>query len=331
MVTARQPRPESSPAPAAPDDLAAAARLGLQQSPKRLPARFFYDAVGSALFEAICLLPEYGLTRADERLLRRHAAAMVGALRSPVEVAELGSGSGRKTRWLLEALVARPGLGPRRYFPIEISPSALAQCAHTLASVPGLEVTPLAAEYLAGLEEVARRRDPQAALLVLFLGSSIGNFEPAEADALLGAIRARLRPGDALLLGTDLVKPAAVLRAAYDDAAGVTAAFNRNLLARLNRELEADFDLTAFDHQVRYDAGAQRIEMHLRARRPQEVQLRRLPLTVRFARGETLWTESSHKYRPEQLAGLAARNGFTLRAQWQDAEWPFAESLFAVP
>ena len=328
MVTVRNPLPE--PHPAIASDLAAAAAFGLRQPQKTLPPRFFYDEVGSALFEAICLLPEYGLTRADERLLQRHAPHIIGDMGSPLMVAELGSGSGRKTRWLLEALLARPGFERKCYYPIEISPTALAQCALALETLPGLEVVPQAAEYLVGLREVVRQRPADTALLVLFLGSSIGNFEPAEADDFLRALRALLRPGDALLLGTDLVKETRRLLAAYDDAAGVTAAFNRNLLARLNRELDADFDLAAFEHHVRYDARRQRIEMHLRARSAQVVHLRRLPLTVSFAAAETLWTESSHKYRPADLPVLAARNGFTLRAQWVDAEWPFAENLFAV-
>ncbi|MHB8735139.1 MAG: L-histidine N(alpha)-methyltransferase [Terriglobales bacterium] len=332
MVTARNPltAPALAPIAAETADLAATVMFGLQQPQKKLPPRFFYDAVGSALFEAICLLPEYGLTRADERLLRRHATGILARMGTPLAIAELGSGSGRKTRWLLEALLARPTRLRPSYYPIEISPSALEQCALALETLPGLDVIPQAADYLVGLQEVVRQTAPDVRLLVLFLGSSIGNFEPAEADGFLRSVRRLLRPGDALLVGTDLVKDVSTLIAAYDDAAGVTAAFNRNLLGRLNRELEGDFDLAAFDHHVRYDSRRQRIEMHLRARTRQEVHLRGLPLAVSFTAGETIWTESSHKYRPADLPGLAERNGFALTAQWVDAEWPFAENLFAV-
>ncbi|MGH9394588.1 MAG: L-histidine N(alpha)-methyltransferase, partial [Terriglobales bacterium] len=234
---------------------------------------------------------------------------------------ELGSGSAEKTRWVLEAFCRRQ---PTVYAPIEISALALERCQRRLAEVAGLELRPQQAEYLAGLQALART--PGEPLLVLFLGSTLGNFEPAAAREFLRQLRAWLRPGDGLLLGLDLVKPAAQLRLAYDDPAGVTAAFNLNLLARLNRELGADFDLRQWQHRVRYDAAARRVEMHLRSRREQIVHLPD-DVALRFRRGETIWTESSNKFLPDEIEPLLSQAGFTLRRTWRDRLWGFAESL----
>jgi dimethylhistidine N-methyltransferase len=311
------------PAPAPDNEFAREVRAGLGGGgQKTLPCRYFYDAVGSALFEAITCLPEYGLTRADARILEAHAGDIAACLPAPVVVAELGSGSGIKTRAVLESLRRRQ---PVAYYPIDVSAAALAQCARELS--PLAAVFPMERNYLDGIAEVAARRRAGETLLVLFLGSTIGNFEPPAAVDFLAALRDRLQPGDSLLLGTDLVKPLDRMMAAYDDAAGVTAAFNLNLLAHVNRELDADFNLRRFHHLARYRQEAQRIEMHLRSRVPQTVRIGKAKLTVEFAAGETILTEVCHKFRSSQIAALARSAGFRLERQWVDAEWGFAESL----
>lgn len=299
-------------------------REGLGRSgQKALPSRHLYDALGSALFEAITLLPEYGLTRADERVLARCAPRLRERFPRRPLVVELGSGSGRKTRTLLMAL---GGAGKRPvYAPIDISAAALDHCYKELS--PLAEVTPIHARYLDGVERASRARDPGQPLLLLFLGSSIGNFEPAEAAALLRALRARLRPGDALLLGADLRKDARRTLAAYDDPTGVTAAFNRNLLGRANRELGADFELAAFAHEARYQEAEGRVEMHLVARRALRARVPAAGIAVSLRRGESIWTESSYKFHAEEVAALAAGAGLRCEAQWIDEEWPFCEAL----
>jgi dimethylhistidine N-methyltransferase len=306
--------------------LAEAVRRGLTQPQRELPSRYLYDEVGSALYEAITLLPEYGLSRADERLLARHADGMLRRLPDRLIVAELGSGSGRKTRWLLQALLIRAA--PVIYVPIDISASALRQCRNELVGLSGLTLVGLERSYLEGLREAAAHRPPDHCLLVLFLGSTLGNFERPAAEVFLKAIRSILQPGDALLLGTDLEKPVADLLLAYDDPLGVTAAFNRNLLARLNRELHADFVPAHFHHDVRYDRMQRRIEMHLRSDRRQTVRIGEVGLTCEFQSGETIWTEACHKFNLEELRTMAGRSGFHSEAQWVDGDWPFAESLW---
>jgi L-histidine N-alpha-methyltransferase len=289
---------------------------------KTLPCRYFYDELGSSLFEAITNLPEYGLTRADERILQKHAAAIVERMPRNLIVAELGSGTGTKTRSILEKLRQRQIVV---YYPIDTSGSALAKCNQDLGRLGA--VFPLEMSYLDGLREVAARRAPGQPLLILFLGSTIGNFQPEAAIEFLQAIRQSLTPGDALLLGTDLVKPIPELLAAYDDPVGVTAAFNKNILARINRELEADFDLRQFDHVARYNQDAQRIEMHLRSREYQIVSIRKADLIVDFVPNETICTEASHKFRLEQVCEMAHASGFHSEMRWVDNEWPFAENL----
>ncbi len=309
-------------------DFAAEVRAGLTKpGQKELPSKYLYDEVGSALFEVISVLPEYGLTRADERLLRHHAEQMVGGIPSPALVAELGSGSGKKTRWILQALSRRQRT---TYYPIEISPAALAQCEKELGQIDSVSIVGFERSYLDGLLAVAASRRPGEHLLVLFLGSNIGNFDRPAGEAFLGKVRRTLNPGDAMLLGTDLDKPVPQLIAAYDDSLGVTAAFNLNLLARINRELAADFNLSAFRHTVQYDPQERRIEMHLRATRAQIVNVATAGFTVSFAEGETIWTESSHKYLPEDVVEMARRTGFRCEAQWVDREWPFAQSLLVA-
>ncbi len=228
-------------------EFAADVRDGLMRpGQKELPSKYLYDNVGSALFEVISYLPEYGLTRADERLLQRYASEIVDRLRLPVAVAELGSGSGKKTRWLLEALGRRQ---PTSYYPVEISRSALAMCERELRDIDSISIVGFEREYLDGLRQVATAyRKPGQQLFVLFLGSTIGNFEGLAGLKFLREVRRILEPGDSLLLGTDLEKPADQLIAAYDDELGVTAAFNLNLLARINHELDANFDLGKFSH-----------------------------------------------------------------------------------
>jgi L-histidine N-alpha-methyltransferase len=307
-------------------EFARSVRAGLTRADqKTLSCRYFYDDVGSALFEAITYTQEYGLTRADARLLQGHAQEIVDLLPPNLLVAELGSGTGIKTRPILEALRQRQIV---LYYPIDVSTAALAKCSYELS--PSGVVVPLERSYLDGLREVSERRAPGQSILVLFLGSTIGNFEPEAAIDFLGAIRVCLQPGDALLLGTDLVKPVDTLLAAYDDAAGVTAAFNLNLLARINRELEADFVLSQFEHLVRYNGEAQRVEMHLRSREYQIVSVRKADLIVDLVPSETICTEVCHKYRPEQICAMARASRFRLEAQWIDPEWPFAETLLVA-
>jgi L-histidine Nalpha-methyltransferase len=309
-------------------EFASDVRAGLTRpSQKELPSKYLYDDVGSALFEVISHLPEYGLTRADERLLRRHASEIVDRLAMPVAVAELGSGSGKKSRWVLEALCRRQRTF---YYPVEISRSALAMCERELRDIDSISILGFEREYLDGLLEVAAHRKGGHHLLVLFLGSTIGNFDRTAGVKFLAEVRRILEPGDSLLLGTDLEKPSAQVLAAYDDELGVTAAFNLNLLARVNRELEADFDLGQFSHLARINPEARSVEMHLRSRRRQAVNIPAADLQVEFLEGETIWTESSHKYSTEEIFQMARAAGFRCEAQWIDEQWPFAENLLTA-
>ncbi|TLY21453.1 MAG: L-histidine N(alpha)-methyltransferase [Nitrospirae bacterium] len=292
---------------------------------KELPSKYLYDELGTALFEAITVLPEYGLTRAGDRLLRRYSPDILERLPPPVVVAELGSGSGRKTRWILEALARRE---PVTYFPIDLSASALVRCEQGLADLPSISVVGLEVPYLDGIRQASSRRRRDQTLLVLFLGSNIGNFDRPAADVFLLELRQCMKPGDALLLATDLEKPVADLILAYDDPAGVTAAFNLNLLGRINRELGGDFVLRNFAHEARWNAKERRIEMHLRSTRKQTVTIRAAEFTCTLGEGETIWTEACHKYRVEEIPGMATRAGFVCEAQWVDGEWPFAENLW---
>lgn len=296
---------------------------GLTRSPqKELHSKYFYDELGSALFDAITVLPEYGLTRADRRLLERNASSIAANFAGVRILAELGSGSGKKTRPIVQAMP-----DPPRYHPIDVSIAALQMCREQLADCA--DVVPHHCSYLDGLDEVVSKRD-SSRLAVLFLGSTIGNFDRRCAADFLRAVRCRLTRGDMLLIGADLVKEHNVLIAAYDDPTGVTAAFNLNLLARVNRELGGDFDLRAFAHQARYNETERRIEMHLVSVAEQRVRIAAAQLTVAFGRGETIWTESSHKYTVMELADMAVTTGFRQTAQWVDEEWPFAECLWVA-
>ncbi|MFQ5694636.1 MAG: L-histidine N(alpha)-methyltransferase [Terriglobia bacterium] len=309
-------------------EFAAAVCAGLSKPQKEIPSSYLYDEIGSALFEVITLLPEYGLTRADARLLQRHSRGLAACLPSPLAVAELGSGTGTKTRWILSALAERQSI---HYYPIDISPTALAICEHALGSIEGVRVVGLANSYLEGLQEAASRRQPGERFLVLFLGSTIGNFDRPVADKFLRHLRALLKPEDAFLLATDLEKSVTQLLPAYNDSLGVTAAFNLNLLARMNRELGADFDMETFRHEARYNQAERRIEMHLRSTMDQTVAIRRADLTVPFRRNETIWTENSHKFNNAEVIALGERAGFRHQIQWVDDEWPFAQTLFRLP
>jgi len=290
---------------------------------KKLSPHYFYDELGSALFEAITLLPEYGLTRADERLLLKYSQAMAQRAATVDLVAELGSGSGRKTRHILAALGSR---GPLTYSPIDISPAALSACAVQLADI--VPVKTICADWLQGLKELTRDRGHRAPMLLLFLGSSIGNLDRDRIAGFLREVRACLRPGDLFLIGADLVKDLETMLPAYDDPTGVTAAFNLNLLARMNRELGAHFNLRSFAHEVRWNVKERRIEMHLLSSRDQTVEIDALNRGFDFAAGETIWTESSHKFSKQELDDYARASGFGPVSTWIDAEWPFAEALW---
>src|SRR3984885_7442921 len=283
-------------------DLARDVRAGLlRPGQKELPSKYLYDSVGSALFEVISVLPEYGLTRADERLLRRHSEDVVARLTPPTVVAELGSGSGKKTRFMLEALSRHRHIS---YCPIEISRSALTMCERELGDIDSVSIVGFEREYLDGLLEVAARRQAGEQLLVLFLGSTIGNFEHPADVKFLRQMRDILATGDALLLGTDLEKPIRQLIDAYDAPLGVTAAFNLNLLVRINRELDADFNLEQFEHVARFNQDVGSMEMHIRSRKKQTVTIPAASLSVTFRESETIWTESSHKYSLAEISRM---------------------------
>ncbi len=306
-------------------DFALDVREGLTQSDqKELPSKYLYDDVGSALFEVISHLPEYGLTRADERLLRRHSSEIVDRVAGPVAVAELGSGSGRKTRYLLEAFCRRQRTS---YYPVEISHSALVMCERELSDIDSISIVGFEREYIDGLLEVAAYRRPGQHLCVLFLGSTIGNFDRTAGIKFLSEVRSTLQPGDSLLLGTDLEKSHAQLISAYDDELGVTAAFNLNLLARVNRELGANFDLAQFAHVAKINPEARSVEMHLESQCRQKVHIPASEIVVEFQKGETIWTESSHKYSSDEIFEIARKTGFHCDVQWIDEQWPFAENL----
>jgi L-histidine N-alpha-methyltransferase len=331
--------------------LRADALAGLTATPKSLPPKWFYDAQGSALFEKITELPEYYPTRAERSILSAVAADIARISEARVLV-ELGSGSSEKTRLLLSALRDEGTL--RSYVPVDVSESALVQAGDALtAEYPGLAVHAVVSDFeqYLGLEPAAGTgpADPVSAdtvpadtvpadtdgavggpRLVAFLGSTIGNMVPAERALFLRRVRSRLRPGDSFLLGTDLVKDPAVLVAAYDDSAGVTAAFNKNVLAVLNAELGADFDLDAFDHVARWDSGHEWIEMRLRSTADQQARVRDLGLVVPFAAGEEMRTEVSAKFRRSGVESELAAADLALRSWWTDPAGQFGLSL-SVP
>jgi L-histidine N-alpha-methyltransferase len=310
--------------------LRADALAGLTATPKSLPPKWFYDAQGSALFEKITELPEYYPTRAERSILRA-AAAEIARLSQARVLVELGSGSSEKTRLLLSALRAAGTL--EAYVPVDVSESALVGAEEALAvEYPRLAVHAVVSDFekYLGLEPAAESADSAGPRLVAFLGSTIGNMVPAERAAFLRRVRASLRPGDSFLLGTDLVKEVAVLVAAYDDSAGVTAAFNKNVLAVLNAELGADFDLDGFEHVAVWDPVNEWIEMRLRATAEQRARVRDLDLDVHFAAGEEMRTEVSAKFRRAGVEAELAAAGLAMRAWWTDPGDQFGLSL-SVP
>jgi len=304
--------------------LAADVRRGLTARPKRLPPKYFYDDRGSRLFEAICELPEYYLTRTEHALLTDIAAPLIERTR-PAQLIELGSGSARKTRLLLDALVR---VRPRAtYVPIDVSEATLRRSAMAMCrAYPALRVHAIVADYERGLP----RLGPAGPRLVVFLGSTIGNFVPPDDTDFLRRLKRQLTADDFLLLGVDLVKPVDRLHAAYNDAAGVTAEFNRNVLRVVNRELRADFDPTRFEHVARYDPRAAQIEMHLRAREAHTVHIGALDLAIAFEAGETIHTESSRKFSRDTASAMLGAAGFRLAEWFASPDGAFALALAAV-
>ena len=295
---------------------------GLTKPFKELAPKHFYDAYGSELFERICQLPEYYPTRTERSILQQNAAAIAEATRA-TEVVELGAGYATKTRVLLDALAEHGTL--ERYVPVDVSETTVQACADQLiAEYPGLHVHGLIGDFERHLVHLPEAPGPR---LIAFLGGTIGNFLPGSRRRFLRDLRALMRPGDHLLLGTDLVKDPAVIEAAYDDPAGVTAEFNRNVLRVLNRELGANFDLGAFEHVAFFDPDHEWIEMRLRARRRQIVRVDALGLTVRFARGEDLRTEISAKFTAERLEADLRAAGLALSGWFSDPEDLFAVTL----
>ncbi len=306
---------------------------GLSAKQKHLKPKYFYDAAGSELFEEITRQPEYYLTRTETAILHSLADGIGDAMGDDVSLVELGSGSSVKTTILLESLLESQGAV--HYLPIDISPTILKETADRLdRRFPSLEVTPIASQYEAGLSRasaiVAEEEHVPDRKLVLFLGSSIGNLEPEAAIAFLNGIRTRLDPDDALLIGFDLIKDVAILDAAYDDAAGVTARFNLNLLARINRELGGEFHLDRFSHSAFFNASEERVEMHLKSSELQRVPIRRLDQSFRFEEGETIHTENSYKYTRASIQGYARASGFRVKEIFTDEQELFALALFGI-
>jgi L-histidine N-alpha-methyltransferase len=308
------------------DQIGSAVHEGLLSRPKWLPSWLFYDATGSRLFDQITRIPEYYVTRTERAILAANAPEIISlaAGGEALRLVELGAGSADKTRLLLTAAVERQDTV--FYEPVDVSATALIDAQMRIEQeIPGVLVCPRVSDYTRELELDATL--PGERRLVIYIGSSIGNFEPGEAQLLLESVRAALDPGDCVLLGVDMVKEHSVLLAAYDDAAGVTAAFNRNVLVRLNRELDADFDPGAFGHRAIWNAAKSRMEMHLESQANQTIWLPALDLRVSFAVGETIHTENSYKYRPGQAEAMLAAAGFAPATTWTDEQGWFAVCL----
>ena len=308
-------------------DLAREVKTGLTGQPKNLPYHYLYDPEGSRLFESICQLPEYYLTRAEKEILGTQRARIVATLPERVVLVELGSGNAAKTRILIEELLRR--YGTLRYVPVDISPFMLKESSRALRKdYPGLEIVAIAGEYSQALAHLEAAADSQRKL-ILWLGSSIGNLEREDAARFLQLVRNRMAETDRLLIGIDLRKDRAILENAYDDSQGVTAEFNRNLLARVNREFGGHFDPSAFQHRAVYNEEAGRVEMYLVSDRSQEVLIEGFDLEVSFGMGEAIHTENSYKYSLPEIATLAATAGFTVQQQWFDADRRFSVNLLA--
>ena len=302
-------------------------RQGMTAVQKSIPPRYFYDNLGSSLFDAICNLPEYYVTRAETELLRRHSRDIATSAGRASRIIELGSGSARKTRLLLDELTEEGRA--LEYMPIDIDPHMLEKSGRELlADYPSLTVSAVCSDFTRPSRALAGVAD-DGRTLMLFLGSTIGNFQPREAGALLRDVHRVLKSGDGFLLGADLKKSPDILNAAYNDALGITAAFNLNLLQRINRELGGHFDLRAFNHHAFYDADQGRIEMHLVSLREQSVRVDALNLEVAFGEGETIHTENSYKYDDEDLTQMAADSGFEIKGRWTDSQGWFAEVLLS--
>ncbi len=304
-------------------DFAEDVRRGLTAERKWLPPRWFYDELGSALFDAICSLPEYYVTRAETEVLTGNRWEIAAALGEMTRLVELGSGSARKTRILLDALAPRHH--QFEYMPVDVDASMLERSGRDLLSeYPQLRIRAVCADFTRPAEAVSQGA---GRTVVLFLGSTIGNLDPEAAIAMLKDLRSALAPGDALLLGVDRRKEKAILEPAYDDALGVTAAFNLNLLGRINRELGGHFELQTFAHHAHYDETLGRIEMHLLSRVAQTVRIDALDLEVGFAAGESIHTESSYKHDEGTLSALASGSGFTIARTWTDSRRWFTDAL----
>ncbi|HYN10013.1 MAG TPA: L-histidine N(alpha)-methyltransferase [Vicinamibacterales bacterium] len=309
----------------------------LNQTPRQLPSRYLYDALGSSLFDAICHLPWYRITRAETGMLARHGSDILAAVHPLARIVELGSGNGEKLAVLLET--RRRTRTPLQVHLVDLSRAALETAAHAVGAFPGVTVVAHHATYEDGLDAAVRsaqtgsqgagspKRVARRRTLALFLGSNIGNFDPPAAEALLRQVAASLAPADAFLLGADLVKPERDLLLAYDDPLGVTAAFNMNLLVRINRELGADFDIGSFRHRAVWNAARSRVEMHLVSLRPQRVRVPAAGVDLTLRAGETIWTESSYKYRAPEVLRTLERCGFRRRVQWVDDDARFAVTL----
>ena len=323
VPTVQDPRFVLLRAPAPDDDFARDVRIGLTAERKWIPPRWFYDELGSSLFDTICFLPEYYVMRAEAEVLTTHRDAIAAALGTNVRLVELGSGTARKTRILLDVLA--PDL---EYVPVDVDASMLERMGRDLLrEYDELRVIAVRSDFSRPSIPLSLLPRTRARTIILFLGSTIGNLSPAEATAMLRDLRASLAPGDALLLGADLRKPLSVLEPAYDDALGVTAAFNLNVLARINRELGGAFDLSSFQHLAFYDEEHGRIEMHLVSKRAQRVRIEALELEIAFEEGERIHTESSYKHDASTLAALAESSGFTIAETWTDARRWFADVL----
>lgn len=338
LMTTALPVPSSFPMTAEEKTLEAvtdAVREGLATQPKSLPAWLFYDAEGSRLFESITMLPEYYLTRTEraiftvsadrimDEVFDNHSRATGFGTSKKLRLLELGAGSASKTGILLAAAVRRQG--STEYLPIDVSETAMEDACNGIASaLSGVTVRPQVANYVTDSLNIPAHDGPT---LALYIGSSIGNFGPNDAIAVLHNLRAQLRSGDSLLLGTDLVKELEPLLAAYNDSSDVTAAFNLNVLRRVNRDLRADFDLAAFRHEAVWNATHSRIEMHLRSARAQVVRIPALNLSVSFAAGETIHTESSYKFTPASIATLLHASGFQVTNTWKDDRDWFAVTV----
>ena len=323
---AHDPRFELLRAPAPSDDFAHDVRLGLTSAQKQLPPRWFYDDLGSSLFDAICFLPEYYVMRAEAEALTTHRDDIARALGPVSRLVELGSGAARKTRILLDAMP-----GAMQYVPIDVDAGMLERSGRDLLrEYPSLRISAIAADFSRPSVPLSLLAPAHGRTVVLFLGSTIGNLDPEAAVAMLHDLRASLAPGDALFLGADLRKDIAILEPAYDDALGVTAAFNLNVLGRINRELGGHFDLKEFRHLAHYDAARGRIDMHLVSRSAQRVRIDALQLDVDFDEGEMLHTESSYKHDEATLRALAAASGFTIEQTWTDARGWFADVLMTA-